>query len=206
MSDVQVIIENNEGAEVFNGTSVDGKIRTELVKHREDSGSSNDYLYFDVTATKGDLTVTRRFRSGITYTNFPFFVIAGGSGGSGGSGDCCLDDIQNKLDALQNNLIAANETKKTEILDAISSSTGDIIQNIDNSINDSHDRYVVHANRNRDSIIDITINGDGNSVNNQDLMDIAQNNNTILNSMMEFIIDSNHKISSLLKRWVKGGY
>jgi hypothetical protein len=112
LSDVQVTIVNNEGAEVFNGTSDEsGKISTELVQHQEDKDTSDDFTYFDVTASKGDVSVTRRYPAGVTYTNFPFFLVEGGGSSGGGDGDCCLEDIQTKLDNLQNFLEEKMENK-----------------------------------------------------------------------------------------------
>jgi len=110
MSDVQVTIVNNEGEEVFNDTSgEDGEISTELICHIEDSNDSKSFSYFDVTAEKGDIKVTRRYPAGVTYKDFPFFVVEGG--GSSSDDQCCLDDIQEKLDNLQNYLEEKIENK-----------------------------------------------------------------------------------------------
>jgi len=109
LSDVQVTIVNNEDEEVFSGTSDEnGEISTELISHIEDSSDSVTYSYFDVTAEKDDIKVTRRYYAGVTYKDFPFFVTEGG----GSSDDeCCLDDIQTKLDNLQDYLEAKLENK-----------------------------------------------------------------------------------------------
>ncbi len=176
MSDVQVTITNDQGAEVFNGTSVDGIISTELLYHQEDKNGSNDYLFYDVTATKGELSVTRRYRAGITYENIPFFVVAGGGNSTD---ECCLEDIQAQMDAMQ----AALFTKIDEV-------EGTTINHIDDSINDSHDKYKIHANGNKDSIINIVVNGDGSengtSAKIDRLIEMSEGNYKVINNQMIF--------------------
>jgi hypothetical protein len=115
LSYVDVVITNNQGEEVYNGISDSlGNISVELLKHREDKNTSEDYVYYDVTATKDDISITRRYDAGVTYKNFPFFVSQGSS--SSGSGDCCLEDIQAKLDSLQNTLLNQMNTDKEEVI------------------------------------------------------------------------------------------
>ena len=172
MTDVSVTIVDNNGTEVFSGLSAAGKIKAELISHTENNFSFEDYVYFDVTAEANGLSITRRFRTNTTYIDFPFFVIEEGSS----TGDCCLDDIQTKLDTMQ-----------AAVFQKIEDEAGTTITHIDNSIEDSHDRLVIKANNNRDSIINIVVNGDGISPTNQDIIDEINQNEVKIDELADSI-------------------
>ena len=194
MSDVQVIINDNNGAEVFNGLSdQNGKINVELLHHTATNVANETFIYYDVTASKGTVSVTRRYLAGKTFKDFPFFV-AGGTSTGGNTDECCLDDIQAKLDLLQ-----------TAVFQKIEDEAGTTITHIDNSINDSHDKYKINAKNNKDAIINIVINGDGTSATNDDIMAEVGLIKTANESIKEWIVDTNNKVSTLLKKWIKRG-
>jgi len=116
LSDVQVDIKDQNGVSVYTGLSdAVGTISVELLYHEENSVSSTTYSFYDITATKGTLTVTRRYRAGVTYTNFPFFIETAAAS-TGTSCDCATIDasLDTKLAALQlalENKITTNTTK-----------------------------------------------------------------------------------------------
>jgi len=107
IEECEVQIKNDLGEEIFNDISSEGKISVELIKHTEDSDGSQSYNYFDVTVKKDDIEITRRYEAGVTYTNFPFFVTQG----TVQDDQCCLSDIQKKLDLMQDLIIQNNKEK-----------------------------------------------------------------------------------------------
>ena len=89
-------------------------------------GSKNSeelYPYFDVTATHNGITITRRYETGVSYIGCPFFIVKE-STGTGTA--CACDNIQTKLDTLQNALLSQLGTKidtqTTDITTAITAS------------------------------------------------------------------------------------
>jgi len=120
LSNVEVTITNNLGEEIYSGYSdLYGKIEVELLKYWEDADNNGEYLYYDITATANDITVTRRYDAGVTYLDCPFYITNEGTGTSTNSGDCCLDDIQAKLDALQSAIETKINTSTTTIVNEI---------------------------------------------------------------------------------------
>jgi len=182
MSDVNVTIIDNNGVEAFSGLSnSDGEISTELLFHSENSSEAEDISFYDIMAEKGDVSVTRRYVAGVTYKQFPFFVVAGSGGTS--SEACSCDDITVSIDSLLNNKLAELQSSLEQKIEDVAGTT---ITNIDNSINDSHDRIKIAIKDSENVMVDVIINGDGESVTNNDLLYKIDD---ILNRIQEIEID-----------------
>jgi len=168
---VDVSIVDNNGTEIFNGSSNEnGEISVEIANYFAGKNFEENYPYFDVTATYNDITITRRYETGVSYFGCPFFIVEE-STGSGAGDACTCDNIQAKLDALQDALM----TK------------------IDNSISDTENNIKIHTNRNRDSIIDVVVNGDGTNPGNLEintkierLLEMSEGNYKVINNQMIF--------------------
>jgi len=119
-----VVILDNTGVELFNGSSDEnGDISVEIPCYLGSKNSEELYPYFDVTATHNGITITRRYETGVSYIGCPFFIVKE-STGTGTA--CACDNIQTKLDTLQNALLSQLGTKidtqTTDITTAITAS------------------------------------------------------------------------------------
>mgnify|MGYP007066213925 CR=1 FL=1 len=141
-----VNIVNNEGTELFNGTSdVNGEISVEIPRHFASKTFTEDYLYFDVTTTSGEITVTRRYETGMSYFGCPFFVVQEGAS-SGGDG-CSCGDIQAQITAMQNAIMTKIEDERNTVTN-----------NLTNIINDSKDEIKIEIDVNQTKIDNLSSN------------------------------------------------
>lgn len=104
LGNVNVTIRDNNGLTVYTGVSdVFGVIKTELLTISYSKNSSTSYSYYDVTATKDDLIITRRFRSGESFIRTPFFLTADVNNNI--TDGCSCDNIQQQMDTLKMSLL-----------------------------------------------------------------------------------------------------